>query len=96
LLSNNERFSKENIAPPTRTPDTHGAARLPDLNEIIGEFLFFDDKKAISIRLNQPKIPKSLHEQTDPGPRDSHHLGQPFVRNLQLNPYAARVFLAHC
>jgi hypothetical protein len=36
-----------------------------DLSEIIGELLFFDDKKAISIRLNQPKVTKPLHERTE-------------------------------
>jgi hypothetical protein len=52
------------------------AAAIGDLSEVIGEFLFFDDKKAIFIRLNQPKVMKSLHKQADPRAGRAHHLGE--------------------
>ena len=68
---------------------------LGDLSQIVSEFPFFDNKKAISIRLDQPKVMKSLHKQTDPRPRRAHHLGEFFMRNLQFDANAARIFLAH-
>src|SRR5438093_9514596 len=71
------------------------AAAIGDLSEVIGEFLFFDDEKAIFIRLNQPKVMKSLHKQADPWSRRAHHLGEFFMGNLQLDANAARVLLAH-
>jgi len=37
--------------------------RINDLSEIVGEFLFFDDEKAISISLDQPEIVEALHKQ---------------------------------
>ena len=52
------------------------AAAIGDLSEVIGEFLFFDDEKAIFIRLNQPKVMKSLHKQADPRAGRAHHLGE--------------------
>src|SRR5581483_11233179 len=66
-----------------------------NLSEIIGQFFFFDDKESIFIGLDQSKMMKSLHEQTDSGPRRADHLGQLLVRNLELDADAARVFLAH-
>ncbi len=35
---------------------------LGDLREISGELVFFDDEKAILIRLDQAKVMKSLHK----------------------------------
>ena len=55
------------------------AAALGDLGEVSGELVFFDDEKAISIRLNQPEVMKSLHKQADPRPRRTDHLRQFFV-----------------
>jgi hypothetical protein len=34
------------------TTDTYGAAHLCDLSEILGEFPFFDDEKAIFVLFN--------------------------------------------
>ena len=51
-------------------------SRSRRLSEVIGEFLFFDDEKAIFIRLNQPKVMKSLHKQADPRAGRAHHLGE--------------------
>ena len=51
-------------------------SRSRRLSEVIGEFLFFDDKKAIFIRLNQPKVMKSLQKQGDPRAGRAHHLGE--------------------
>jgi hypothetical protein len=62
-----------------RTLTSSPAAALGDLSEVIGELPFFDDEKAISIRLDQPEVMKSLHKQADPRPRRAHHLGQFFV-----------------
>jgi len=45
------------------------AIGLGDLSQVIGELIFFDNEKPIFIRLDQPKILKSLHKQTDPRPR---------------------------
>ena len=52
------------------------AAALGDLSEVIGEFLFFADEKAIFISLNQPKVMKSLRKQADPRGGRAHHLGE--------------------
>jgi len=49
------------------------AAALGALSEISSQFVFFDDEKAISIRLDQSKSLKSLHKHTDPGPRRADH-----------------------
>jgi hypothetical protein len=62
------------------------------LGRIIGEFIFFDDQEAVSIRLNQPKVMKSLHEQTDPGPRRSHRLADFFMGYPELDANAVRDF----
>jgi hypothetical protein len=72
------------------------AAPLGDLSEVIGEFGFFDDEKAISVRLNQPKVVEALHKDADPRPRRAHHLRQFFMGNLQFDANAARVLLTHC
>ena len=56
----------------------HAAAQSPDLSDlrqIVGEFVFLDDKKTVFIRFDQPKIAESLHKQADPRPRRTHHLG---------------------
>src|SRR6266850_1704789 len=52
------------------------AAALGNLGEVIGELPFFDDEKAISIRLDQPEVMKSLHKQADSRPRRAYHRGQ--------------------
>ena len=44
-------------------------AGLGDLSQIVGEFLFLDDEKVISIRLNQSKVAKSLDKNADPRAR---------------------------
>jgi hypothetical protein len=68
---------------------------LGDLSQIFGELLFFSAEAAILMRLNQPKVTKSQHKRTDPRPRRSHHLGQFFIRNLELDTNAARAVLDH-
>jgi hypothetical protein len=50
-----------------------------DMSQIISEFLFFDNEKALCACLNQPKDPKSLHKFADPGPCGTDHLRQFFV-----------------
>ena len=70
------------------------AAALSDLSEVISEFFFFDDEKPVFIRLDQPKVMKSLHKQADPWPRCAHHLGEFFMGNLEFDTNAARIFLA--
>jgi hypothetical protein len=57
-------------------------AALGDLSEVIGEVVFFDDEKAISVGLNQPQAVEALHKQADPRPGRAHHLGQFFMGNL--------------
>jgi hypothetical protein len=57
-------------------------AKLGDLSEVIGEVVFFDDEKAISVGLNQPQVVEALHKDADPRPGRAHHLGQFFVGNL--------------
>ena len=52
------------------------AAALGDLSEVSSELVFFDDEKAIFIRLNQPEVMKSLHKQADPRAGRAHHLGE--------------------
>jgi len=54
--------------------------------------MFFDDEKVFFIRLDQPEVFKPLHEHADPGPGRSHHLGEFFVRYLQLDANAAGIF----
>ena len=66
----------------SRGPQNCVAAALGDLSEVIGEFVFFDDEKAISVGLDQPKVMKALHKQADPRPGRAHHLGQFFMGNL--------------
>ena len=56
-----------------------GPRPLRNLRQVIGEFLFFDNQETIFIRLNQPEIMKSLHEQADPRPRRADHLRQFFM-----------------
>ena len=72
------------------------AATLGDLSEVIGEFLFFDDKKVLSTGLDQPKVMKALHKQTDPRPGRADHLGEFFMGNPQFDADAARVLFTHC
>jgi hypothetical protein len=55
---------------------------LGDLSEVTGEVVFFDDEKAISVGLNQPKVVEALHKDADPRPGRAHHLGQFFMGNL--------------
>ena len=50
------------------------AAPLGDLSEVTNELIFFDDEKAISIRLNQSKVVKSLHKHTDSRLGRAYHL----------------------
>ena len=76
--------------------ESHRPLALRNLRKVIGELVFLDDEKAISIRLDQPKIVKPLHKQADPWPRRADHLGEFFRGNLQLDANAARVFLAEC
>jgi hypothetical protein len=49
-------------------------AALSDLSQVISEPLFFDNEESLCGRLNQPKLPKSLHKLADPGPRGADHL----------------------
>jgi hypothetical protein len=71
-------------------------ASLGNLSEVIGELVFFDDEKALSVGLNQPKVVEALHEDADPRPGCAYHLGQFFMGNLQFDANAAGVLLAHC
>ena len=48
----------------------------------------------LCIVLNEVEVPKSLHEYADPRPRRTYHCRQFFVRNLDLDANAPRVFLA--
>jgi len=65
-----------------------------DLSEVIRELLFFDNEEVIFVRLNQPQVPKPLHKHADSGPCGTNHLRQFFMRDLQFDAYAARIFLA--
>ena len=71
-------------------------ARLGDLREVIGKFLFFDNEKAVAIGLDQSKVVEALHKQADPWPRRADHLGQFFVGNPQFDADAARILFTHC
>jgi hypothetical protein len=64
---------------------------LGNLSKVIVELVFFDDEKALSIRLHQSQIMKSLHEESDLRRRRAYHVRQFFMGNLQLNPDAVRV-----
>jgi hypothetical protein len=66
---------------------------LGNLSEVMGELVFFDDEKALSIRLHQSQIMKSLHEEGDLRRRRAYHVRQFFMGNLQFNPDAVRVLL---
>jgi hypothetical protein len=37
-------------------------AALSDMSKILGELILFDDEKVILVRLDQPKIVKTLHK----------------------------------
>ena len=52
-----------------------GTAFLSDLREVIGEFVFLDDEKMITIGFDQSQVAKSLHEKADPRPRRAYHRG---------------------
>jgi hypothetical protein len=71
-------------------------AKLGNLREVTHELVFFDNQEVIFVCLKQPQILKALHEHADAGPRRAHHLRQFFLRDLQLDEDAARVFLAEC
>ena len=68
-------------------------AALGDVIQVISELLFLDNEEVIFVRLNQPQMPKPLHEHADPGPCGTDHLRQFFMRNLQFDAYTPRVFL---
>ena len=87
-ISRGGRRSEPGLAP---QPD--GTAILRNLREVIGELVFFDDEKALSIRLHQSQIMKSLHEKGDLRRRRAYHVRQFFMGNLQFNPDAVRVLL---
>ena len=67
----------------TNFPDDRGPrTALSNLREVIGKLVFVDDENVFPVRLNKPQVAKSLHEQADPRPSRTHHLGQFIVRYL--------------
>jgi hypothetical protein len=76
-----------------RAAPDNGTAFLGILQKVIGEPVFLDDEKAISIRLDQPKATKPLHKPADPRPRRADHLRQFFMGNLQLDRMLRGSFL---
>ena len=68
--------------PAPKPPVADAQVALGNLREVIGKLVFVDDENMFPIRLNKPQVAKSLHEQADPRPSRTHHLGQFIVRYL--------------
>lgn len=73
-------------------PDMSGSSH----SQVSSEFVFLDDKRSPEVSLNQAEVLKSVYKLSDPGPCRSYHLGQLFMRYLQFDAKAARLFLAEC
>ena len=56
--------------------------------------MFFDNQMVFCVVFDEVEVPESLHEYADPRPGCSYHRSQFFVRDLDFDANAPRIFLA--